>query len=49
VKVEKANQAEFWAANKKKKYTTLEMIESIAFDDDAEMMDSIPLNGEGGM
>lgn len=35
--MEKANQAEFWAAQKDKKYATMEMIESIAFD------------GEGGI
>jgi hypothetical protein len=39
VKMERAKQAEFWAANKRKKYGTAEMIESIAVDDEAEMMD----------
>ena len=43
VKVERADQAEFRAANKRKKYATAEMIESIAFDDEAEMM-----GGNGG-
>ena len=43
VKVERVDRAEFWAANKRKKYATAEMIESIAFDDEAEMMD-----GDGG-
>ncbi len=40
MKMERADRAEFWAANKRKKYATVEMIESIAFDDKAEMMDS---------
>jgi hypothetical protein len=39
VKVERADQAEFPAANKRKKYAMVEMIESIAFDDEEEMMD----------
>jgi hypothetical protein len=40
VKVERADQAEFRAANKRKKYATAEMIESIAFNDEVEIMDS---------
>ncbi len=39
VKVERADQAEFPAANKRKKYAMVEMIESIAFDDEEKMMD----------
>ena len=39
VKVERADRAEFQAANKRKKYSKVEMIEIIAFDDEAEMMD----------
>ena len=39
VKVERADRAEFRAANKRKKYATAEIIESIAFNDEAEMMD----------
>ncbi len=40
MKVGKANRAEFQAANKRKKYAMAEMIESIAFNDKAEMIDS---------
>ena len=43
VKVERADQVEFWAAKKRKKYATAEMIERIASNDEAEMMD-----GDGG-
>ena len=39
VKVESADRAEFRAVNKRKKYAMEEMIESIAFNDEAEMMD----------
>ena len=47
--MEKANRAEFCAANKRKKYATAEMIESIAFNDTVEMMDSIAFDVKGGM
>ena len=47
--MEKANRAESQAANKKKKYATAEMKESIAFDDDVEMIERRASNGNGGM
>ena len=43
VKVERADRAEFRAMNKRKKYATVEMLKSMAFDDEADMMD-----GDGG-
>ena len=43
VKVERADRAEFRATNKRKKYTTADMLEGMAFDDNAEMKD-----GDGG-
>ena len=39
VKVERADQAEIQAANKREKYARAEMIESIAFNDEAEIVD----------
>ena len=39
VKVERADRAEFRAASKREKQATAETIESIAFDDEVEMMD----------
>ncbi len=39
VEVERFDRAELGAANKRNKYAKVEMIESIAIDDEAEMMD----------